>query len=43
MALPKRWRGALRIPVIGSPMFIVSVPELVIAQCKAASSARSLR
>ena len=25
----------LRIPVIGSPMFIVSGPELVIAQCKA--------
>jgi nitronate monooxygenase len=25
----------LRIPVIGSPMFIVSYPELVIAQCKA--------
>lgn len=25
----------LRIPVIGSPMFIVSNPELVIAQCKA--------
>ncbi len=25
----------LRIPVVGSPMFIVSGPELVIAQCKA--------
>jgi nitronate monooxygenase len=25
----------LRIPVIGAPMFIVSTPELVIAQCKA--------
>ncbi len=25
----------LRLPVIGSPMFIVSGPELVIAQCKA--------
>lgn len=25
----------LRIPVIGSPLFIVSSPELVIAQCKA--------
>ena len=25
----------LRIPVIASPMFIVSIPELVIAQCKA--------
>ena len=25
----------LRIPVVASPMFIVSGPELVIAQCKA--------
>lgn len=25
----------LRIPVIGAPLFIVSNPELVIAQCKA--------
>ncbi|MFT7244728.1 MAG: nitronate monooxygenase [Candidatus Azotimanducaceae bacterium] len=25
----------LRIPVIGSPLFIISTPELVIAQCKA--------
>jgi nitronate monooxygenase len=27
--------GELRLPVIASPMFIVSGPELVIAQCKA--------
>jgi nitronate monooxygenase len=27
--------GTLRLPVIASPMFIVSGPELVIAQCKA--------
>jgi nitronate monooxygenase len=27
--------GKLRIPLIGAPMFIVSGPELVIAQCKA--------
>jgi nitronate monooxygenase len=27
--------GMLRLPVIASPMFIVSGPELVIAQCKA--------
>lgn len=27
--------GKLRLPVIASPMFIVSGPELVIAQCKA--------
>ena len=28
-------RGRLRLPVFGSPLFIVSGPELVIAQCKA--------
>lgn len=31
--LPKALRN-LRIPLIGSPLFIISVPELVIAQCK---------
>ncbi len=35
MALPKSLEGRLRIPLIGAPMFIVSGPELVIAQCKA--------
>jgi len=35
MALPKVLQGRLRLPVIASPMFIVSGPELVIAQCKA--------
>ena len=25
----------LRLPVIGSPLFIISTPDLVIAQCKA--------
>jgi nitronate monooxygenase len=35
MALPSVLRDRLRLPVIGSPMFIVSGPELVIAQCKA--------
>ncbi len=34
MALPPILQN-LRIPLIGSPMFIVSGPELVIAQCKA--------
>jgi nitronate monooxygenase len=34
MALPAIF-DRLRLPVIGSPLFIVSVPELVIAQCKA--------
>ena len=35
MALPEILRGKLRLPLIGAPMFIVSGPELVIAQCKA--------
>jgi len=35
MSLPACLEGNLRIPVIGAPMFIVSGPELVIAQCKA--------
>jgi nitronate monooxygenase len=35
MALPDLLRNSLRIPLIGAPMFIVSQPELVIAQCKA--------
>jgi nitronate monooxygenase len=35
MALPAALAGNLRIPLIGAPMFIVSGPELVIAQCKA--------
>lgn len=35
MAIPEVLRNRLRIPVIGAPMFIVSTPELVIAQCKA--------
>lgn len=35
MTLPKLLEGRLSLPVIGAPMFIVSGPELVIAQCKA--------
>lgn len=35
MSLPKLLEGHLSLPVIGAPMFIVSGPELVIAQCKA--------
>src|ERR1700742_1702641 len=35
MALPPVLRDRLRLPVIGSPLFIVSCPDLVIAQCKA--------
>ncbi|OXS99498.1 nitronate monooxygenase [Notoacmeibacter marinus] len=34
MALPSVLQN-LRLPIIGSPMFIVSGPEMVIAQCKA--------
>ncbi|MBB5709011.1 NAD(P)H-dependent flavin oxidoreductase [Sphingomonas xinjiangensis] len=34
MALPPIF-DRLRLPVIGSPLFIISVPDLVIAQCKA--------
>jgi nitronate monooxygenase len=33
MALPSSLASALDLPVIGSPMFIVSGPDLVIAQC----------
>ena len=35
MSLPALLEGRMRIPAIGAPMFIVSGPELVIAQCKA--------
>ena len=34
MSLPPSLQGRLRLPVIGAPMFIVSHPALVIAQCK---------
>ena len=35
MALPAILEGRLRLPLIGAPMFIVSGPDLVAAQCKA--------
>ena len=35
MPLPEILKDTLRIPLIGAPMFIVSGPELVIAQCQA--------
>ncbi len=35
MSIPESLRGQLRLPVIGSPLFIVSNPRLVIEQCKA--------
>ena len=35
MSLPPVLQSRLTLPVIGAPLFIVSGPELVIAQCKA--------
>ena len=35
MPIPAAFLDRLSLPVIGSPMFIASTPELVIAQCKA--------
>jgi nitronate monooxygenase len=35
MPLPSVLHDTLRLPIIGAPMFIVSTPRLVIAQCKA--------
>jgi nitronate monooxygenase len=35
MALPPILRDKLRLPVIGAPLFLISNPDLVIAQCKA--------
>ncbi len=35
MTLPASLQGRLSLPLIGSPMFIISQPELVIAQCRA--------
>ncbi|MDO6965465.1 NAD(P)H-dependent flavin oxidoreductase [Rhizobium alvei] len=35
MTLPAILKDRLRLPVVASPLFIISHPELVIAQCKA--------
>jgi nitronate monooxygenase len=35
MSLPPLLEGRLSLPLIGSPMFIISQPRLVIAQCRA--------
>lgn len=35
MALPATLSGRLTLPIVGSPLFISSGPELVIAQCQA--------
>lgn len=33
--MPAILRGRLRLPVIGAPLFVISTPDLVLAQCKA--------
>lgn len=35
MPIPALLQGRLRLPVVGSPLFIVSNPDLVVEQCKA--------
>jgi len=35
MPIPALLEGRLRLPVVGAPMFVVSTPRLVLAQCKA--------
>src|SRR5271155_5792921 len=35
MPIPEILQGRLRLPIIGAPMFIVSTPRLVLAQCRA--------
>lgn len=35
MSMPQLFSGRLSIPAIASPLFIISQPELVIAQCRA--------
>ncbi len=35
MSIPPPLAGRLKLPVIGAPLFIVSNPDLVIAQCRA--------
>ncbi|MEC8427873.1 MAG: nitronate monooxygenase, partial [Pseudomonadota bacterium] len=35
MALPDILKNRLSVPAVAAPLFIISGPELVIAQCKA--------
>ena len=35
MGIPNQLKDKLTMPVIGAPLFLVSGPDLVIAQCKA--------
>ena len=43
MALPEILQNRLSVPAVAAPLFIISGPELVIAQCKAALLAPSRR
>ena len=35
MSIPESMQGRLSVPAVGAPLFIISNPDLVIAQCKA--------
>ena len=35
MSVPEIMKGRLSLPLVGAPLFIISNPDLVIAQCKA--------
>ena len=35
MTIPAILQDRLRLPIIAAPMFIISTPQLVMAQCKA--------
>ena len=35
MSVPETMKGRLSLPLVGAPLFIISNPDLVIAQCKA--------
>ena len=41
MSLPQNLRDALALPLVAAPLFIISNPDLVIAQCKAGIVAHS--
>src|ERR1700709_2948054 len=34
MSMPALFKGRLSLPFIGAPLFIISVPDVVIAQCE---------
>lgn len=39
MALPKSFRGRLRLPVVAAPMFLVSGPALIVEACRSGVAA----